>query len=47
MRERIVRMSAGGGCFLGASLSCADLLVALYTRFLRVSKETLNDPARD
>lgn len=47
VRERIVRMSAGGGCFLGASLSCADLLVALYTGFLRVSRETLRDPSRD
>lgn len=47
VRERIVRMSAGGGCFLGASLSCADLLVALYTGFLRVSKESLRDRHRD
>ena len=47
VRERVVKMSAGGGCFLGASLSCADLLVALYTGFLRVTKESLNDPARD
>ena len=47
VRERIVRLSAGGGCFLGASLSCADLLVALYTGFLRVSRETLRDPSRD
>lgn len=47
VRERVIRMSAGGGCFLGASLSCVDLLVALYTGFLRVSKESLADPARD
>lgn len=47
VREHAVRMSAGGGCFLGASLSCADLLVALYTGFLRVSPETLADPGRD
>ena len=37
VREHIVRMSAGGGCFIGASLSCADLLVYLYERVLRLS----------
>jgi transketolase len=47
VREHIIRMSTDGGCFIGASLSCADLLVHLYTRVLRVSKETLNDPSRD
>jgi transketolase len=47
VRERVIRMSSGGGCFLGASLSCVDLLVALYTSFLRVSRETLADPSRD
>lgn len=47
VRERVVRLATGGGCFLGASLSCADLIVALYTRFLRVSKDTLEDQARD
>jgi transketolase len=35
VRHRILSLSAGGGCFLGASLSCADLLVYLYGRFLR------------
>ena len=35
VREHIVRMSGGGGCFIGASLSCADLLVYLYSRVLR------------
>jgi transketolase len=47
VREHIIRMSTDGGCFIGASLSCADLLVHLYTRVLRVSKETLADPDRD
>lgn len=47
VRERIVRLAGGGGCFLGASLSCADLLVALYTGFLRAGRATLDDPARD
>ena len=30
VREHVVRMATRGGCFLGASLSCADLLVHLY-----------------
>jgi transketolase len=47
VREHIVRMATGGGCFIGASLSCADLLVHLYTRVLRVSPATLSDPDRD
>jgi transketolase len=47
VRERIVRLATRGGCFLGASLSCADLVVALYSRFLHVSRETLDSPDRD
>lgn len=47
VREHIIRMAGGGGCFIGASLSCADLLVFLYTRFLRISPATLTDPDRD
>lgn len=47
VREHIIRMAGGGGCFIGASLSCADLLVHLYARVLRVNRETTRDPARD
>jgi len=47
VRQRIVRMAAGGGCFLGASLSCADLLLYLYAEVLNVTPESLADPARD
>jgi transketolase len=45
VRHRILSLSAGGGCFLGASLSCADLLVYLYGRFLHF--EHPSDPERD
>lgn len=34
VREHIIRMSAGGGCFIGASLSCVELMVYLYKEFL-------------
>lgn len=47
VRERIVRLAGGGGCFIGASLSCADLLVQLYTRVLALSPARLLDPDRD
>jgi len=47
VREHILRMTEGGGCFAGASLSCADLLVYLYARFLRVSPERRTAPGRD
>src|SRR5882757_10330151 len=44
VREHIIRMSAGGGCFIGASLSCVELMVYLYADFLRRGHE---DPRRD
>ena len=47
VREHIIRMSTNGGCFIGASLSCADILAHLYTRVLRVSPKSVRDPGRD
>ncbi len=47
VREHIIRMSTGGGCFIGASLSCADLVAYLYARVLNLSPSTLTDPGRD
>jgi len=47
VREHIVRMSTDGGCFIGASLSCADLFVFLYNEFLNTNPGNLNDPNRD
>jgi transketolase len=47
VREHIVKMSTDGGCFTGASLSAADLIVYLYTNFLNVNKDNLDDPNRD
>jgi transketolase len=40
-------MATRGGCFVGASLSCADLLVHLYGRVLDVSPRRTSDPDRD
>jgi transketolase len=47
VREHVVRMATGGGCFIGASLSCTDLLVHLYTEVLRCGPDRLADPGRD
>jgi transketolase len=47
VREHILRMSTNGGAFTGASLSCADLLVYLYSRYLRISPAMVRDEYRD
>jgi len=47
VREHVIRMATRGGCFIGASMSCADLLAFLYARVLRVTPQTLADPDRD
>lgn len=46
-RRDIIAMSGRGGCFVGAALSCVDLLVYLYSEVLRVSPASAEDPARD
>jgi len=40
-------MSTDGGCFIGASLSCTDLIVYLYSKVLKISPRTLKDENRD
>jgi len=47
VRQHIINMSTGGGCFVGASLSCVELIVYLYKRFLNIGINTINDPSRD
>lgn len=47
VREYIIRMATDGGCFIGASLSCADLIVYLYKKYLNVTKNNLSSPDRD
>lgn len=47
VREHIIRMSTDGGCFTGASLSCTDLVVYLYSGFLNVGSHNFDDPNRD
>ncbi len=38
VREHIIRMSGGGGCFIGASLSCVELMVYCYSHVIRRSE---------
>jgi transketolase len=47
VREHVLRMATRGGCFVGASLSCADLIVHLYRRVLRITPQTVGDRDRD
>ena len=47
VRERVVRMATGGGCYIGSALSCVDLLVYLYSSFLRIDRAALDDAQRD
>jgi transketolase len=47
VREHIIRMSGKGGCFIGASLSCADIMTYLYADFLRIGPATTNHAERD
>jgi transketolase len=47
VREHIIRLSAGGGCFIGASLSCVEIMVYLYMHVIRRNADVPNDPQRD
>lgn len=35
-RAHIIKMAGRGGCFIGSSLSCVDLIVYLYNNFLNI-----------
>jgi transketolase N-terminal domain/subunit/spore coat polysaccharide biosynthesis protein SpsF (cytidylyltransferase family) len=47
VREHIIRMAEGGGCFIGASLSCVEMMVYLYARVIRRNRDGSDDPERD
>jgi transketolase len=47
VREHIVRLSEGGGCFIGASLSCVEIMVYLYAQVIRRNGDDPRDPGRD
>lgn len=47
VRRHVVKMATNGGCFIGASLSCVDILTYLYSDWLNIDREALSDPDRD
>lgn len=47
VRHHIINMSTNGGCFIGASLSCADIMVYLYFEYLTLTLDTLEAEDRD
>ena len=46
-RAQVIRLATDGGCFIGASLSCVDLLVYLYEHFLRIDPDDMESLERD
>ncbi len=47
VRGHVVAMSQREGCFLGASLSCVDILVSMYADCLNLAPSRLDDENRD
>ena len=46
-RKSCLKIANNGGCFLGASLSCIDIIVYLYGRFLRHDPSLIDNRDRD
>src|SRR6201996_2587465 len=46
VREHIIRLSQGGGCFIGASLSCVELMVYCYAKVIRQGRADESDSLR-
>jgi transketolase len=46
-RRKVIKMASMGGCFIGASLSCIDLLTYLYSKFLNINPNNIKDEERD
>ena len=40
-------MSSKGGCFIGASLSCVDIIVTIYQNYLGLNRNNLSDKNRN
>jgi len=47
VREHIIRLATKGGCFIGASLSCVDIVTYLYKKVLNITPQNLTARNRD
>jgi len=47
VRKNIIELTAKGGCFIGASLSCVEIILYLYKKYLNVNIDNLQDEDRD
>lgn len=47
IRKNIIELTSKGGCFIGASLSCVEVILYLYKKYLNVNIDNLNDEDRD
>ncbi len=46
-RKIILKMATGPGCFAGSSLSLVDIVTYLYSEYLNINKDNLNNDDRD
>ncbi|MCU0372789.1 MAG: thiamine pyrophosphate-dependent enzyme, partial [Ignavibacteria bacterium] len=46
-RRKVIKMASMGGCYIGASLSCIDILAYLYSKFLNINPNNIKDEDRD
>ncbi|MBN1523899.1 MAG: transketolase [Spirochaetales bacterium] len=46
-RRTVISMATGGGCFVGASLSCTDLFISLYFSEANINPNNKKNPDRD
>ena len=47
LRLQIIKYTKLKGSFLGACLSCLDLIIYLYNDFLKINKKNISDQRRD
>jgi transketolase len=47
VRENIINMTGNGGCFIGSAMSCCDIILYLYEKFLNIEIDDVNNIERD
>jgi len=46
-RRKVIEMAAHGGCYIGSSLSCIDLIAYIYSNFINTNPNNITDEGRD